>query len=94
MVEVLVTDAHTAASGLTDRYRAFLLKMKPHNRIQVMSAKDYAEVDLFIDDDEENTVWLGGMRKTWIMRRETNRFQFNELGLAVRAILQEQEHAK
>ena len=86
----LQPDARAIAAGLTNRCRALMLKMKPHNHSQVMSAKDYAEVDPFIEDNEGKIIWLGGMRKTWVMQREINRFQFNDLGLAVRAILQGQ----
>lgn len=77
-------------ANLTDRQKAFIIKMKPHADSQIISAGDFEAVDPCINLDCDiwpQTYWFGGMRCTWRAGRARRTFQFNDDGLDVRAAL-------
>ncbi len=71
---------------LTKAQSAFILRMRPHQRQQVMNSAEWNAVDCCVDSGIEwpDVYWFGGMRLNWVLGRRQIRFQFNEVGLEVR----------
>jgi hypothetical protein len=77
-------------TNLDRAQRNFIVRMKPHREPQVISKRDWDDVEPCVDigDGYPDTYWFGGMRLTWPGGGRAKRvFQFNDCGIQVRAIL-------